>query len=74
MGHIRCDLGTNSVGAKSKLQVVLVLKEMNHDKIQQTLSQDGCDWVQLKMNIHTASGEGWCDQLELSSAILSSVG
>ena len=54
--QIRCDQGTNFVGARNELQAAL--EEMNHDKVQQTLLQDGCDWVQFRMNVPTASHMG----------------
>ena len=53
---LRCDQGTNFIGAKNEVQAAL--HEMNHDKIQQKLSQDGCDWVRFRINTSTASHIG----------------
>ena len=54
--QIQCDQGTNFVGARNELQAAL--NKMNHTKIQHTLPEDGCDWVQFKMNVPARQSYG----------------
>ena len=53
---LRCDRGTNFVGAKNELEAAL--GEMQNDKIQRELLKDGCDWINFKMNFPYASHMG----------------
>jgi hypothetical protein len=53
---LRCDCGTNFVGAKNEFEAAL--SEMDNDRIQQRLLQDGCDWISFKMNVPHASHMG----------------
>ena len=46
--QIRCDNGTNLIGAKSELQ--RSLSQMDEDKISHFLQNDGTDWVTGKNN------------------------
>ena len=41
---------------------------MNHTKIQHTLSEDGCDWIQFKMNVPAASHMGGIWERKIRSA------
>ena len=54
--QLRSDQGTNFVGARNEL--LAALKEMDHNKIQQELLKDQCDWIKFEMNIPTASHMG----------------
>ena len=40
---LRCDRGTNFVGAKSELDDAL--REMNHDKVERYVRDQGCEWL-----------------------------
>ena len=40
---LRCDRGTNFVGAKSELEDAL--REMNHDKVERYVRDQGCEWL-----------------------------
>ena len=51
--QLRCDCGTNFVGAKNELHACLA--EMNHDKIHNALSETNCDWIDFKFNVPHAS-------------------
>ena len=46
--QLRCDQGTNFVGATSELKAALA--EMEDDAIARELLKDKCDWVRYKMN------------------------
>ena len=52
----RCDQGTNFVGAKSEFQ--REYKKMNHKKIETFLNSKGCDDIEFKMNVLSASHMG----------------
>lgn len=54
--ELRCDRGTNFVGAKSEMDAAL--QEMNQDKISQHLLKDGCDWIEFRFNVPHASHMG----------------
>ena len=71
--QIRSDRGTNFVGAKNELQAAL--NEMDQDRIQRTLSQDGCDWVTFKMNVPSASHMGgiWERMIRSARTVLSAL-
>ena len=71
--QIQCDQGTNFVGARNELQAAL--NKMNHTKIQRTLSEDGCDWVQFKMNVPAASHMGgiWESMIRSARTVLSAL-
>ena len=53
---LRCDRGTNFVGARNELQAAL--QEMNNNKIRTELLKDGCDWIVFDMNTPHASHMG----------------
>lgn len=54
--QLRSDQGTNFVGAKNELEIAL--QEMSHDKIQQELLKDECDWFRFCLNVPKASHMG----------------
>ena len=54
--QLRCDRGTNFVGAKNELQAALC--EMNDDDISVDLLKDNCDWIKFEMNVPHASHMG----------------
>ena len=62
MGHgvkirtLRCDQGTNFVGARNELQAAL--KELDNVKIQRELAKDSCDWIEFNFNVPHASHMG----------------
>ena len=70
---IRCDNGTNFVGAKSELQ--RSLSEMDEDKISHFLQNGGADWVTWKNNPPSGSHMGgvWEHQIKSARVILSAL-
>ena len=70
---IRCDNGSNFVGARHELQAAL--KEMDHDRISEFLLTNGADWIQWKHNTPAASHMGgvWERQIRSARSILSSL-
>ena len=54
--QLRCDRGTNFVGAKNELQAAL--REMNDDDISVDLLKDNCDWIKFEINVPHASHMG----------------
>jgi hypothetical protein len=67
--ELRCDRGTNFVGASTELQKCL--KEMNHDKIKEELLKESCDWFQFKFNVPKASHMGiWERQIRTVRNVL----
>ena len=55
---LRCDRGTNFVGAKNELEAGLL--ELDADKIKRRLSEDKCDFINFKFNVPHASHMGGC--------------
>jgi hypothetical protein len=53
---LRCDRGTNFVGASTELQKCL--KEMDQAKVEAELLKENCDWVEFKFNVPKASHMG----------------
>ena len=70
---MRCDNGTNFVGAKSELQ--RCLSEMDEDKISHFLQNDETDWVTWKNNPPSGSymERVWECQIKSASVILSAL-
>ena len=62
--QIRSDRGTAFVGARNELREAL--KQMDQDKIQQYLVENGTDWIPFKMNPPHASHMGgvWERQIQ----------
>ena len=70
---LRCDRGTNFVGAKNELQAAL--NEMSSDEIQRELLKHKCDWVTFEMNIPSAShmGGAWERMVRSARAALAAL-
>ena len=70
---IRSDNGTNFVGADNEFK--RAYEEMNHEKITNFLSENGCDWIQWERNTPTASHTGgvWERQIRSVRDILQSL-
>ena len=70
---IRSDNGTNFVGADNEFRKAL--EEMDHQKIADFLTENGCDWIQWKRNTPTASHTGgvWERQIRSVRNILQSL-
>ncbi|XP_032230569.1 uncharacterized protein LOC116614082 [Nematostella vectensis] len=71
--QIRCDQGTNFVGAQNEL--TRALAEMDHEKIKEKLLEEQCDWITFKMNVPSASHMGgiWERQIRSVRSVLSSL-
>ena len=54
--QIRSDRSTNFVGAKQEL--VDALKEMDNEKVSSHLLRENCDWINVEMNVPSASHMG----------------
>ncbi|XP_006823753.1 uncharacterized protein LOC102809855 [Saccoglossus kowalevskii] len=50
---LRCDRGSNFVGAKGELESALA--ELSNNQIQRELLKDGTDWIEFKFNVPLAS-------------------
>ena len=68
--QLRCDQGTNFVGAKSEFQ--REYEKMDHKKIESFLNSKGCDDIEFKMNVPSASHMGgvWERQIRSARSIL----
>ena len=56
--QIRSDRGTNFVGAKREL--ANALNEMDQEKVSSHLLRENCDWINMEMNVPSASHMGGC--------------
>ena len=54
--QLRCDQGTNFVGAKNELKAAL--EELDQNRVQEYLVENGCDWIPFQMNVPHASHMG----------------
>jgi hypothetical protein len=54
--QLRCDRGTNFVGAKNELD--RELNSIDNDKVRQFLLENNCDYFDFKMNVPSASHMG----------------
>ena len=68
--QLRCDQGTNFVGAKSEFQ--REYEKLDHKKIETFLNSKGCDDIEFKMNVPSASHMGgvWERQMRSARSIL----
>ena len=71
--QLRCDRGTNFVGAKKELQKALSSMDQSH--IQQFLLERNCDWVEFKFNVPSASHMGgvWERQIRTARNVISAL-
>ena len=71
--QIRCDQGTNFVGARRELKEAL--EEMDHNRVKAELQRSQCDWIDFKMNVPAASHMGgiWERQIRTVRSVLSSL-
>ncbi|XP_063437322.1 uncharacterized protein LOC134718616 [Mytilus trossulus] len=71
--HLRSDRGTNFVGAERELREAY--SEMDDKSIRQFLSNEGCDFVEFKMNVSSASHMGgvWERQIRSVRNVLASL-
>ena len=54
--QIRCDMGTNFVGARNEMKEALM--KMDQDKVQEYLLENECEWIPFKMNVPHSSHMG----------------
>ncbi|XP_030849893.1 uncharacterized protein LOC115927770 [Strongylocentrotus purpuratus] len=64
--QLRCDRGTNFVGAEAELRKAW--SEMNHEHVKGTLMKEGCDYVQFTFNVPAASHMGGVWERQIRSA------
>lgn len=71
--QLRCDQGTNFVGAKNDLK--LALGEMDQERVHRFLLDQGCDYFEFKFNVPYASHMGgvWERQIRTVRSILDSM-
>ncbi len=71
--QLRCDRGTNFVGARSELESAL--QEMSKQRIGSELLKDNCDWITFKFNPPYAShmGGSWERMIRSVRSVLSSL-
>ncbi len=70
---IRCDQGTNLVGARNELKEAL--KEMNKNKVKDFLLQNECDWIEFQTSVPAAShmGGSWERQIRTVRNVLNAL-
>ena len=66
--QLRCDRGTNIVGAEAELKKAL--KEMNHDPVKSHLLKEGCDYIKFNFNPPAASHMGGVWERRVLEALL----
>ena len=73
MHQLRCDRGSNFVGAQNGLNKAL--SSLDDERLQQFLLQENCDLVGFKMNVPAAShmGGAWERQIRSVRNVLSSL-
>lgn len=71
--QLRCDRGTNFVGAENELREAI--SKMNQDHIQNFLLKENCDLIKFKMNVPSASHMGgvWERQIRSVRNVLSAL-
>lgn len=70
---LRCDQGTNFIGAKNELQSAL--QELDKDKIRGELARQACDLVEFNFNVPRAShmGGAWERMIKSVRSTLSAI-
>ena len=71
--QLRCDCGTNFVGASAELRKCL--EEMNQERIKAELLKENCDWFDFKFNTPKASHMGgvWERQIRTVRNVLNAI-
>ena len=71
--QLRCDCGTNFVGASAELRKCL--DEMNQERIKAELLKENCDWFDFKFNTPKASHMGgvWERQIRTVRNVLNAI-
>ena len=71
--QLRCDRGTNFIGAKNELEAALA--GLNDEQIHEKLLKDGCDWFKFKLNPPHASHMGgvWERMVRSARTVLSAL-
>ena len=71
--HLRCDRGTNFVGARPELKEAV--SELNHDRIRAELLREDCDSIDFRMNVPSASHMGgvWEPQIRSVRSVLTAL-
>ena len=71
--QLRCDCGTNFVGASAQLRKCL--EEMNQERIKAELLKENCDWFDCKFNTPKASHMGgvWERQIRTVRNVLNAI-
>ena len=63
---IRCDQGTNLVGAKNELEKAL--SSVDRSRVRHFLLERNCDWIEFQLNIPSASHMGGVWEREIITA------
>ena len=73
MRQLRCDQGTNFIGASRELQTEM--NQMNHTRVKEFLLKEQCDYFEFKMNPPSASHMGgvWERQIRTIRKVLASL-
>ena len=68
---VRCDQGSNLVGAKNELQKTL--SSMDQTRVRHFLLERNCDWIEFQLNVPSASHMGgvWERQIRTARNVLS---
>lgn len=71
--QLRCDQGTNFVGAKRELKEAV--SELDNDRVKAELLLNECDWIDFKMNAPSASHMGgvWERQIRSVRSVLTAL-
>lgn len=71
--QLRCDRGTNFVGAENELRDAV--KELDDQQLKRYITNEGCDFITFKMNVPSASHMGgvWERQIRSVRNVLSSL-
>ena len=54
--QLRCDQGTNFMGARNELKSAL--EELDQDRLQEYLAEKGCEWIPFELNVPHSSHMG----------------